>query len=299
MVSALELRPYALTAVQPAAISPQDQSWHGQAHLTYQKQGDKTVPLVKTQAPLKVQRPFYPEGPQICQTVLLHTAGGMVGSDRLSINLTLEASANALVTTAAAAKIYSDHPQQLPAQIQGYAQVGPGACLEWFPQETIVFEGARYHPHWHIDLAPAATWVGWDILRLGRTARGERFTRGEVRSHLEVFQNQRPLWIDPQQIRGNESLWSSPQALGACPIIATFAWIGQQPDPAWVKASRDGAGPLIQRGAWGVTRLQQGLLCRYRGHSSTEAKRWFRVVWNQIRPHYLGRNAVSPRVWQR
>jgi urease accessory protein len=223
----------------------------------------------------------------------------MVGGDRLSININLEANVSALVTTAAAAKIYSDHPQQLPAQIQGHAQVGAGACLEWFPQETIVFEGAHYHPHWHIDLAPEATWVGWDILRLGRTARGERFTRGEVRSHLAVFQNQRPLWIDPQQILANESVWLSPQALGECPILATFAWLGQQPDPAWVDASRDCANTLIQRGAWGVTRLQQGLLCRYRGHSSAEAKRWFEAVWSQIRPHYLGRSAVAPRVWQR
>jgi urease accessory protein len=112
----------------------------------YHKQGVKTVPLVQTQAPLKVQQPFYPEGPQTCHTVLLHTAGGMVGGDRLSIDITLDADTEALVTTAAAAKIYSDHPQQLPAQIQGHVQVGAGACLEWFPQETIVFEGAHYHP---------------------------------------------------------------------------------------------------------------------------------------------------------
>jgi hypothetical protein len=128
------------------SISPQAQSWHGQAHLIYHKQGSKTVPRVQTQAPLKVQQPFYPEGPQTCHTVLLHTAGGMVGGDRLSIDITLDADTEALVTTAAAAKIYSDHPQQLPAQIQGHVQVGAGACLEWFPQETIVFEGAHYHP---------------------------------------------------------------------------------------------------------------------------------------------------------
>ncbi len=288
-----------MTAVQPSAISSQAQSWHGQAHLTYQRQGAKTIPLVQTQAPLKVQKPFYPEGPQTCHTVLLHTAGGMVGSDRLSININLETDTEALVTTAAAAKIYSDHPQQLPAQIQGHVQVGPGACLEWFPQETIVFEGAHYHPHWRIDLAPGANWVGWDILRLGRTARGERFSRGEVRSHLGVFQNQRPLWIDPQRLSGSELLWSSPQALDQCPVLATLAWVGQQPEVAWVNAARDCGAELIQRGTWGVTRLQQGLLCRYRGHSSAEARRWFEAVWHQIRPHYLGRSAVSPRVWQR
>jgi urease accessory protein len=223
----------------------------------------------------------------------------MVGGDRLSIDITLDADTKALVTTAAAAKIYSDHPQQLLAQIQGHVQVGAGACLEWFPQETIVFEGAHYHPSWQVDLAPGATWVGWDILRLGRTARGERFTQGSVRSHLSVFQNQRPLWIDPQAFSGSEALWTSPQALDGCPVLATLAWVGQQPEVDWVGAARDCGGFLIQRGTWGVTRLQQGLLCRYRGHSSSEARRWFEAVWHQLRPHYLGRSAVAPRVWQR
>jgi urease accessory protein len=288
-----------LTVIPPSATLLQTQPWHGRAHLTYQKRGNKTVPLVQTQAPLKVQRPFYPEGPQSCHTVLLHTAGGMVGGDRLSINITLEADTTALVTTAAAAKIYSDHPQQLPTQIQGHIQVGEGACLEWLPQETIVFEGAYYHPQWRIDLSPGATWLGWDILRLGRTAHGERFTCGEVRSHLEVWQHQHPVWIDPQQILGSESLWSSPQALKQCPVLATFTWIGQLPERTWVQASRDCGQALIHQGAWGVTRLQQGLLCRYRGHSTSEAKQWFEAVWGQIRPHYLGQRVVLPRVWQR
>ena len=287
-----------MTFVQSPSNPPQVESWHGQAQLIYQKQGEKTVPLVKTQAPLKVQRPFYPEGPQTCHTVLLHTAGGMVGGDSLSINITLEADTAALVTTAAAAKIYSDHPQRLPAQIQGHAQVGKGACLEWFPQESIVFEGAHYHPNWRIDLAPEATWVGWDIVRLGRTAHGERFTQGEVRSQLEVWQHHRPIWIDPQQILGSDALWSSPQALNQCPVLATFAWVGQPVDIACVQASRNCA-QAIRQGAWGVTRLQQGLLCRYRGHSTSEAKRWFETVWAQLRPHYLGRSVVLPRVWQR
>ncbi len=99
-----------------APLIPQ-KAWQGKANIVFQQRGDRTVPQIRTQAPLKVQRPFYPEGPSICQSVLLHTAGGMVGGDCLDYTIYLTAQTQALVTTAAAAKIYSDHPQ--PAQIRG------------------------------------------------------------------------------------------------------------------------------------------------------------------------------------
>ncbi|MEO0984454.1 MAG: urease accessory protein UreD [Cyanobacteria bacterium J06639_14] len=273
-------------------------SWHGTASLKYCRQNDRTTPQVQTQAPLKVQRPFYPEGPDVCHSVLLHTAGGMVGGDRLSYDLHLTAGTHALITTAAAAKIYSDHPQ--PAQINGTVKVDAGACLEWFPQEAIVFEGAQYHQSWRVELVADATWLGWDILRLGRTARGEQFRRGEVRSRFEVWQNGHLVWIDPQRLVGSDSLWESPHALQTCPVIATLAWIGVMPDAALVDEVRNaGTAIALPTGEIGVTRLQSGLLCRYRGLSTTEARRWFTAVWSQLRPHYAGKASVIPRVWQR
>jgi len=273
-------------------------SWQGKATLRFHQRGDRTVPQVQTQAPLKVQRPFYPEGPGVCQSVLLHTAGGMVGGDRLSYDLHLEPNTHALVTTAAAAKIYSDHPE--PATVNGHIRVESGACLEWLPQEAIVFEGAQYHQTWRVELAAGAHWLGWDILRLGRTARGERFCRGEVRSRFEVWHDDQLIWVDPQRLVGSEDLWRSPHALKQCPVIGTLAWVGTLPDVALVNAVRDAWAALPNpRGEVGVTRLQRGLLCRYRGHATSEVRRWFVAVWQLLRPHYGGDFTTVPRVWQR
>ncbi|MBE7220491.1 MAG: urease accessory protein UreD, partial [Caulobacteraceae bacterium] len=41
-----------------------------------------------------------------CHGVLVNTAGGLVGGDRLALGVTLEPSSEALVTTAAAEKVY-------------------------------------------------------------------------------------------------------------------------------------------------------------------------------------------------
>ena len=284
--------------VDPAreSVATAGQPWQGQAKLTFRRQGDRTVPEVQTQAPLKVQQPFYPEGPDMCQSVLLHTAGGMVGGDRLNYDLHALAGAHAMVTTAAAAKIYSDHPQ--PAQITGRLRVEAGACLEWLPQEAIVFEGAQLQQNWRVELADDAHWLGWDMLRLGRTARGERFCRGEVRSRFEVWHGDRLIWVDPQRLTGSEALWQSPHGLHQCPIVATLVWVGALPEPEVVEAVRAAWQPKSsQPGEMGVTRLQLGLLCRYRGHSTGEVRRWFIQAWKILRPYYARPLQTVPRVW--
>lgn len=271
--------------------------WHGTVALTYDQQGDRTVPRVQTRSPLKMQRPFYPEGAAVCHSVLLHTAGGMVGGDRLTYDIQLQAGTQALVTTAAAAKIYTDHP--LPARVDGTMRLDAGACLEWLPQDIIVFEGAQYHQTWRIELAPGAHWLGWDIMRLGRTARGERFTRGNVRSRCEVWHDGRLIWLDPQRLVGSEAMWSSPHALNGCPVIATLAWVGAHPDKSLVTAIREAWAAIPDpRGEAGVSRLQLGLLCRYRGQSTRVARSWLIDVWQHLRQHYKGQSVCVPRVWQ-
>ena len=68
------------------------EGWHGKLNLVYADRLNSTQLIYShNQAPLKVQRPFYPEGAKICHSVMLHTAGGVVGGDRLSSNIHLQA----------------------------------------------------------------------------------------------------------------------------------------------------------------------------------------------------------------
>jgi len=64
-------------------------------------------------------------------------------------------------------------------------QVDADACLEWLPKETIVFNGAIYRQDLRIELSPGARWLGWEITRLGRSAR-RKVLQGEWRSHTEI-----------------------------------------------------------------------------------------------------------------
>ena len=267
--------------------------WQGRLQLEYapRPQGTQLIHS-QVQAPLKVQRSFYPEG-KVCHTVILHTAGGIVGGDRLALEIALQPQAHALITTAAAAKIYRSNSASAEQITQ--IQVGEKACLEWLPQETIAFAAANYRQTTRIDLAVGALWLGWEMTRLGRSARGERFDAGEWRSRTEVWQQGKPLWIDPQQVQGGSTMLDSPHGLSGYPVVGSFACIGQPIAAELIEAARQewsGTGEV------GVTSLMQGMLCRYRGHSTLEMRRWFIRVWNTARLHLLDRPACLPRVWQ-
>lgn len=289
-----------MTQGQQNRISETDSSggWHGQLDLKFvYSRGATQLAHRQVQAPLKVQRPFYPEGPKVAHSVVLHTAGGLVEGDRLSFDLQLEPNAQALITTAAAGKVYRSNGLEAQQTIQ--INVAAGACLEWLPQETIIFNGAIYRQDLRVELAPGATWLGWEITRLGRSARGEKFLQGNWRSRTEVWRQGQPLWIDPQWLKGGEVMLDSPHGLAGYPVVGSLVWIGPAVSSDLVAKARSLWASTNYQGDAGVTCLPEGLLCRYRGPSTAEVRNWFIDVWHLLRLSFLERPVCIPRVWQR
>ncbi|MBF2014474.1 MAG: urease accessory protein UreD [Rivularia sp. T60_A2020_040] len=271
------------------------QSWHGKLNLVYNYNQNKTILIQsKNQAPLKIQRPFYPEGDSICHSIILHTAGGIVGGDRLSCNFYLQPQAKALITTAAANKIYRSNGLQAKQKIE--IKIDNHTCLEWLPQETIVFNGANYRQDIRIELATEANFIGWEITRFGRTAACEKFVEGEWRSHFEIWQNNQPLWIDRQYLPGSEEIFHSVNGLAGKSIIGTLVYVGKPVSPEIVEQARN-LSISLPPSCCGVTRLKNGLLCRYRGDSTAEVRNWFISIWQLLRMSFLNRSICLPRVW--
>jgi urease accessory protein len=269
--------------------------WHAELWLKFARQGERTALMERrVRMPLAIQRPFYPEGPRVCHILLLHPPGGLVGGDRLDMNLDLQAGSEVLVTTPAAGKWYRGHRA---ARQVGRVCVAADAHLEWLPQESIVFDGAMADQQLRVDLAPGATWLGWDITRFGRSASGERFLHGHWRARTEVWREGEPLWIDRQQLDGGSRLLDSAYGLAGQPVVGTLAWLGMPVSPELIGAARELWTALAGPGEAGVTRLPQGLLCRYRGPSSTAARQWFVRVWDLVRHEFRDAAAQPPRIW--
>jgi urease accessory protein len=270
--------------------------WHGEVHLGYGvRQGKTEMCRCATRSPFRIQRAFYPEGDRICHTVLLHTAGGVVGGDRLSLGLELGMDSHVFFTTAAANKLYRSNGQT--AVQEGLITQAPGSVLEYFPQEMIVFDGADYRQSLRVELAEEAVWCGWEILRFGRTARGEQYCSGDWRGATEIWRGDELLWGDRQWLPGSPELFAAWNGLNNQAVVGTLALVGVTIDETQITEFRQTLTPLTQ-GIGGITALPQGVLCRYRGDSSSEVKRWFIELVKQWRSLYSPQTLTIPRVWQ-
>ncbi|MEA5476912.1 urease accessory protein UreD [Pseudanabaena galeata UHCC 0370] len=270
--------------------------WAGELELEFAKRHQQTL-LARsyTVAPWRIQRSLYPEGEEVCHCILLHTAGGLVGGDRLSAKIHLQPHTQALITTATASKIYRSTGAESLQNI--HIRIDEGASLEWFPQETIAFAEAKYRQTTRIDLASEATCTLWEIVRFGRTARGEKFLDGNWRSHTEVWRDQTPLWIDRQYLNGNSEMLGSPNGLNNYAIAANFIFVGKTIEPELINCIRSTWEQGNYQGVSGVTRSLTGLVCRYFGDSSSDARKWFQQIWQLLRVSYRNRTICVPRVW--
>src|ERR1700750_145039 len=90
-------------ANEPGAVK----RWQGALDLRFTKSENRTIlRRCRHRGPLRVQKPLYPEGPEICHIVVIHPPGGLADRDDLSIGLTLEQGAHSVVTTPGATKWY-------------------------------------------------------------------------------------------------------------------------------------------------------------------------------------------------
>jgi len=269
--------------------------WEARLQLAYRViDGATRIVTRRHVGPLVVQKPFYPEGPDVCHSVVLHPPGGVAAGDRLSIDVAVGERSHALITTPGAGKWYRC-PDAMAVQRVDVA-VDEHASLEWLPQENIVFDGAV--PQWQhrVSLGSGGRYIGWEITCLGRTASGERFDTGCLRTRTEIVQAGRRLWGDYACIEGSGRLLESPIGLAGFPVFGTLLAAGFDASRDLLDACR----ALAPQGKArvGVTALSDLLVARYLGTSTEQARSLFTAMWQLIRPLALGRPAVLPRIWR-
>ena len=175
-------------------------------------------------------------------------------------------------------------------------EVGTGGMLEWLPQETIVFDGARARMQVEVELAGDASFIGWEVLCLGRRASGERFESGTMRMSTRISRDGKPVWLERGKLEGGSALLDSPAGLAGYSVSATLLATGKHLDAALLAACRE-LVPAENGTLHGLTLLPDMLVARYLGHSSEAARSWFVALWRLLRPAMAGLDAHPPRIW--
>lgn len=247
--------------------------------------------------PLRVQKPLYPEGGAVCHAIVVHPPGGVVGGDQLSVSANVGPNAHAFLTSPGAAKWYKANGKISRQQVELHA--GTGASIEWMPQESIFFDQAHVALEHSVTLALDASYVGCEILCLGRRASGESFNSGTITQRTRIRRGGTLLWWEQGALAGAGAMQGSVLGLGGHTVCATLIAVGKVL-PATLLASlrESGADGNLEPGArFGVTQMKQVLVARYLGDDSETARRAMLAVWQRLRPDLLQRAGQVPRIW--
>jgi len=268
-------------------------AWKAALALVFRRVGRSTVLAERRhEGPLMVQKPLYPEGPEICHAVAVHAPGGIAGGDELKIDIRLEADSWALLTTPAASKWYKAAGR--PASQCVSHTLSTGAKLEWFPQESILFDSARARMETSVDLAADSVFAGWEITCLGRRLSGETFANGHLRQRFSIGRAGRLLWNERLAFAAGDRIMQSAVGLGGRHVFGTMV-VAAGALPAELLEACRALAPLT--GEHGITALPEIVAARYLGQSAEHAVGYFEKLRAVLRPWYAGRSAVRPRLW--
>lgn len=265
------------------------------------KLGKTCISHVEHEGPLRIQRPFYPEGKEICHVYLLHPPGGMVTGDALNVCASLENGAHALFTTPSAGKIYRGNGSAHKQQQQVSLTLKQDSILEWLPQETIVFNGARGELFTSVDLQDESQVLLWDVVCLGRPASQEIFDKGYLVQKLLLRKNGKTIYRERNLFAGSDELLKANWCLATQPVAGTMLASCYLHDES-LQTLREELAATVESGMLAVSQLPELLIARYVGSSVEECRRGFERVRDRVRPLLCkqlmgGEPTARPRIW--
>lgn len=231
---------------------------------------------------------------EIATAIVANTAGGLAGGDSVAIDIAVAEGGRAVVTGQSAEKIYRSLG---PATEQRVGlRVADGGWLEYLPQETILFDGARLERTIDIAVDGGARFMAGDIVVHGRTARGERFDRGLLHDRWTVRVDGRLVWADALRLEHDiQAVRCHAAGFGGAIAHATLLYVAQ--DAAERLAMlRDLVEESGVRG--GATCLGPVLVARLLAGETAPLRRAVARLWSALRAEAAGLPGTVPRVWQ-
>lgn len=273
-------------------------SWNASLRLDYAREGGRCVARFAHEGPLRILQSLWPEGDAVCHNVLVHPPGGLVAGDTLRIAVRAGPGSHGLVTTPGASRFYRSEGAAAVQDVR--IRVEAGARLEWLPLEALYYSGCQAENRLHLDLAPGAELLGWDVAALGLPQAGQPFVRGSVLQHLEL----QGAWLERGRIAADDArLMDGPLGLAGHRCLASLFFaagseLPRQRREALLEAARAVIEPHALAPSAGATAPgPQVVVVRVLAPLVEPALQLLKAVRAAWRPLLWGLPPAEPRGW--
>ncbi len=223
--------------------------------------------------------------------LLLNSAGGFVEGDVSEFHAALDANTRALFTTTASAKFYKCLEYKTSREIVDIL-VGPGALLEYLPDEAIPFEHSRVQRINRITMDQSSRMFATDMISAGRVhyGDGEIFDFDGLISEFEIRLGERTIALDrlrattPEAIAALPRLWH-----GAFHMATVFAYAPDLPRGMEDEVLANCAD--VPDTETGVSRIDNLVILRILSVETWQAHEAIYKAWQALRPAVAGKPA--------
>ena len=183
--------------------------------------------------------------------VTLNTSGGAAAGDALTTAIEAGPGAHATVAAQAAERFYRALPGSAPARLRTTLRVGPGAALEWLPQETILFDDCALDRETAIEVAADGWFLGVEMLVFGRLAMGETVRRARLSDRIVLRRDGRLLLHDAIRFQGEaEAALARAAVGGGARAVATLVHAAPDAEQSLGRVRQVLAGVEAGASAW-------------------------------------------------
>jgi len=264
----------------------------GALGLRFERRGAATVLAgCRSVLPLQVLAPVALADAAAVVSVLNPT-GGVLGGDRLTVDVAVGPGAHACLTTPSATRVY--RAAAGPAVQRVRIVLAPGAAVEWVPDHTIPSAGAALRQTLEVDAGEGATLIAVDAFAAGRVARGEAWRFARLDSTLSVRDAAGPVLYD-RFVLGFGERWSGLGLTDGRPYFATVVVVAAGGLDDLAAALPAAVAPIAGFTAAAARLPRRGLLLRCLAGNAPALTDGLETVWALARRRVLGLPALALR----
>lgn len=241
--------------------------------------------------------------PGACRLVHLNNvSGGVLGGDRLALDVVVDPEAVAQITTTGATRLYRHRDGEPDSEQHATFVVGDGALLEYLPDPVIPYAASRHRQRTEFRLGRGATLFWWEVTSPGRFASGECFAFEQLRVQVGIHAAERPILLEDYLLAPGRQNLSAPVRMFGYSHTASFCAVHEgRPAAFWraleerlsaIAAARTSPGHAV----WGASALvSDGILVRGLAVGGRSIHATLVEFWRAARIAITGVDAAPPR----